>query len=252
MDILQFTPFDPYSSIYQSTASETVKETGGNDTFISIIILVICFVTLSEPFKLILRRNIGKRALGFIPIFFSSAIYLAYAFLLVLGIGIFDYNDSENIPLLLKYLVSKIAFTVGALFYIVLAFYVLHRGMKEHYRAKETVANVNNWQQLEYRSHSITMADKLKKGWKQKLVWRIAEPRKYFWICFCITIIHIPIGLPLLVSAAFFWLNEWYQVHYKHVRAKESYLDMKIEMQKAHQYFNQSVESAEVFKVKTE
>lgn len=225
------TPVEFFSGMLSDSAS---SKSGGFSDFLNWAIFALIFISFSEPFKLIFRRNIGAKALNIYWVFLSSATFSLYAiFMYVLAVLMRsrDFYGANFTGLAYK----KYILYTATLVYAFLAFYILIRGTHEYYQAR--ARNSKTLKELEYRGDSIFMADKA--AWEQNRIWRVAEPNASLWIALMLCVINIALGLPLLAASISFRINEWYQIHYKHIRMRESYRNMKIEAEKANDYYSE-------------
>ncbi len=234
MTLLQIGVPSPWE-VAPGIGSEAAKKAFGIDDILFYAAIALIFICLAEPLKLIHRKNIGRKALNIYGIMVSSSFYLTWAFFAFYISSL--PQDNSYTPWWFQYWVSRYALIPIGLYYVFFSILILLLGMDEHFRAK--AEETNNWHILEYRGDSMLISNTIKAKLTKELVWRRAEPRRSFYRGIILAVIHIGLGLPYLLTAASFWLNEWYQVYFKEKRMKESLLDMKIEMQKTSLLYNQ-------------
>ncbi len=214
------------------------------------VFFIVSFILLSDVPKIIFRKNIGQRALSIYGIIGSATIYITWGYLLC-GIAYYYLSQMQGYPFsYITFLVHPIILVPGGIAYIVLAFNLLLKGMDEHFKAKAQKSKV--WQILEYRGDSVRMNKKIRPGFSKEYIWRISEPKYLFKIGIISFLIHPLLGFPILVTSLSFWANEWYHVYFKWVRMQDTYLNMKIEMQKASLFYNQADITEAPFKVTTD
>lgn len=269
--LLQIPPLPSLGSLAAGGAGEMARSSINNPdekSFIYLlIIMVCCFLSFTEPLKVLLRKNIGKKALSLPGIITGSSLYLAWAGITgfyTLGIPIAILTDKMNgyriAPATVIFIIVALYLFIGAVVIGIASFIILFRGMAEHYRAK--AEDSQNWEVLEYRGDNIFMdksfrpQNKLsqwfyKKNKKrffkryskyhQDRLWRIAEPQYCLRQGLKLLLLFNPvIAIPLICTSITFWINEWYHVYYKPQKMKDTFLEMKIEMEKSSMYFNQS------------
>lgn len=214
-----------------------------------LLISFILFLSLTEPLKVLIRRNIGGKALKFKRLLAGTSFYMTWAIAwgwISLG-SIYAYFNTDylepNVGLILLSLYGLAgAITVGWA-----AIRILKRGMDEHYQAK--TVNSRNWEELEFRGQNFYLVTG--KGRYAEHFQRILHQRSqaYLWYnaepIFCVKVslillLNPVIGIPALATSLAFWFNEWYIVYHKPRKIREAYLNMKIEMEKATTYYNES------------
>ena len=178
------------------------------ETKIAVIVLGLITVSATEPFKVILRKNIGKLSLSLGRLLFACALYLVWAFLL------FSFSQKSE-----EY---ATAFMAGSILYIFLAFGISALGIVEYnkgtakYEADQHLANM--MQHID-RGESVFINPFVSTKWNQTKIWLIAEPLLCFIIGLLLTFLpalYNPslalIGAPILVTSLAFWFNEWFQI----------------------------------------
>lgn len=169
------------------------------------IILGLILIVGTEPYKVLLRRNIGKMSLSLPRL--MTAIFLYFIFAAVL-IGLSNAEDKElaalSIPLL-----------AGGIFYALFGLVALFSGIADYTKAKQKYyENPTDYITHLYRGDSIYF-----KGKDQKNVWLNTETKFCFILSLLFTVlpafIHpglMLVAAPLLMTSLSFWFNEWYQI----------------------------------------
>ena len=227
-------------------ARNTMSES--KDMLWFLLISFILFLSLTEPLKVLIRRNIGRKALKFGRLLAGTSFYMTWAIVwgwISLG-SIYAYFNTDYIkPSAGMILLSLYGFA-GALVVTWVAIYILRRGMDEYYQAKSF--DTSNWETLEFRGNNFYLAtrngyvkhfQKILNQRSQAYLWYKAEPLFCLKVSF-VLLINPVVGIPALATSLAFWFNEWYIVYYKPRKMREAYLDMKIEMQKATSYYNEA------------
>jgi hypothetical protein len=218
-----------------------------DDTSFLIIVLIaaLFLVVATEPFKVIMRRNIGKDALSLPGIIISSILYLAWAGIiwLFLYYNNYDGNEVTEYPIYFQYLLNQYILISGMVCYAIFAIFILFRGFNEYNREEETILNVAETN-IVFRGQSILMGNLLDEGLDQFKIWRIAEPKACFKFALILFIIHPIIGLPIFLTSISFWINEWFHVKFKWERLKNSYKKLNEQMQTAAFLYNRNSQSS--------
>lgn len=180
------------------------KNGGENDDNYFFVILGLLMVVATEPYKVLLRKNIGKLSLSLARLAVAAFLYLYIALMMFA----FSYETQLN--------KASTALMAGSVFYVLFAIALLFLGFAEYTKAKQkyasneadTIANL-------YRGDSIFF-----KGADQKKIWLKKEPVVCFIISLLLTVLPIfihpllfVIGAPLLATSISFWFNEWYQIN---------------------------------------
>ena len=233
--------------------NSAVPKLQNNATFMKLVIVCcILFITLSEPLKVHLRKNIGRKALNLYGLLAGCLLYLTWGLMwaaaaIVTFISPFiNYFASSNqydpptlkIGLFIPAILIGVYLAYSSKFWLKTFRKVLVAGMEEHFRAK--AEDSQDWKVLEYRGDSVKFGYLLNEGWDKEQIWRIAEPVAVLKKALKTSLVLPLIGLPIVFTALSFWLNEWYHVHYKWFRMKESALEMKTETEKLNLLYNQT------------
>jgi hypothetical protein len=228
------------------------------------ILFVILFIAFTEPLKVYLRKNIGKKALNIYSLLAGCTLYLAWGLILLAIAGVvilfplLYYMDKSNeseqgyitfIRIIFCILIG-LFFGSAARYWLKTFRSILYAGMNEHFRAK--AEDSQDWRVLEYRGDSIKFGYLLNQGWDQERIWRIAEPVAVLKKALATSLFQPLIGLPIVFTALSFWLNEWYHVHYKWAKMKESCLEMKAETEKLNLLYNETELSSTEFFVQND
>ncbi len=120
--------------------------------------------------------------------------------------------------------------------------------MHEYYRAK--AENSQDWQKLEYRGDSSIYDEYSEMGYTREEIWQKYEPRKYLRMGLAFLLPCFFFALLLILNSIIFMIHEWYHLTYLPNKQKEAYLNMKIEMEKARQQYNNGNISQEAPRVK--
>lgn len=169
-----------------------------------LMVLGLILITGTEPYKILLRKNIGKLSISMPRLLFTAFLYFLVAALLI-GMIFFEDFKVVAVPLI----------TAG-IFYILLSIATLVLGIKRYMEAKEKYdENPQNYSIHLYRGDSRIFKNK-----DLKKTWLVKEPRFCFFISLILTFTPMLInpwlvlmGLPLLMTSISFWFNEWYQIN---------------------------------------
>jgi hypothetical protein len=181
--------------------SASVIGTGGKDEGKANGAIVQIFIALgglllvggTEPLKVLLRRGIGKFALGIGSVIVASIFYGLYSyFLLSLGHKQ-EYQDESYATWLFA----------GATFYLCLSIGVLICGLMEYFNS----INSN------YRGDSIFFGFLLSKSISQRVIWSVIEPITCLLIGVLLSLLHPLIGLPVAITSLSFLFNELYRAY---------------------------------------
>lgn len=204
---------DRLFSYFLKEAAETVVSSekpsphGGTkgDVF-PFIILGLILIVGTEPYKVLLRRNIGKLSLSMPRLLTAVFLYMIFASIL-LGLSTAEKSGlaEYSIPL-----------TAGGIFYALFALMTLFSAMADYAKSKQMYnENPTDYLKHLYRGDSIYF-----KGKDQKHIWLNKEPKFCFLVSFLLTavpaFIHPGLMLmaaPLLMTSISFWFNEWYQIN---------------------------------------
>lgn len=178
---------------------------------IALVLLGLLLVTGTEPFKVLLRRNIRRLSLSIDMLYVSSLLFFLWGLLIGI-VGMIRSSDTvETDSIFGTWIDPIVLFSISA-FHIVLAIIILIRGRAE-YRYGQTIQfeSDEDIPYNLYRGESILWstdhnAANLTEIWSKK------EPRFCFFLSLFLTIIHPLLGLPLLLTSIAFWFNEVAQV----------------------------------------
>jgi hypothetical protein len=193
---------------------------------------LLVLVTGTEPAKLFFRKNIGKLALGI------RSIFIAF-----IGLGIYAgvfFEMSMGTSTKYLYAQPRIIFIIGGIFYSILAITTLVMGLREYYSKAP--------KERDYRGDSIFFASKIQKGVPRQKIWIIYEPLIVFIIGLLLMIPHPFMGIPILVIAISFWINELYMVKFVPYRKNESALNTQTKTKQFQKSNNNSNASSRGFK----
>jgi hypothetical protein len=252
--------FEPLQAIAGVVGTKGRELLNGNG-IIGWVIFISCFIALGELPKALVRKNIGRKTLNIYILFGGTTLFVAWVLICIwvlIASAVFfipsviyyfktDYLTSMfQLALfgLVVYLISK-----AIIFHYRLIVRVIKNGLNEHYRA--IAENSQDYRVLEFRGEDTNTQSLLEQGWTQSQIWYIVEPKTF--LSFATKQLKNPlIGIPLVIAGLSFWIQEWYVVHYKVKREKEAFLNMKIEMQKSTQSFNQASTTNEVTRIKVD
>lgn len=169
-----------------------------------LMILGLILITGTEPYKILLRKNIGKLSISMPRLLLTVFLYFIVSVLLI---GMTYIDDFK---------VVKSALLMGGIFYILLSLITLVSGIKRFMEAKAKYdQNPQNYTMHLYRGDS-----KYFKNTDIKRTWLIIEPAFCFIISLILVIVPAFIhpalmlmGAPLLMTSISFWFNEWYQIN---------------------------------------
>ena len=198
----------------KNTNRKQDSDDGFRQFLLVILVLALFLVVGSEPLKVVMRKNIGKKALSLLGIVVAFLLFLTWAGIMIAALiemnkstG-FGFGDIINTYLL--FLVNPYILCPAIAGYIIFSFYFLTRGVKNYFNTRKERSD--DWITLHYRGNSLYMQHLIEQGWNQKKIWMNAEPKICFRISLFITIINPIIGFPLLLTSLSFWFNEWYHV----------------------------------------
>lgn len=228
------------SGIFGESARSNMNNPGGHGFITIILILVIMFLSLTEPLKVYLRQNIGRKAFSIVGLVAGCGLYMSWAILITFISALCIYfqlfgNEFDRPGSL--YFFLSIYSLPGSIYCGIIALRVLSKGMKQHYLSRNDTST--DWEKLEYRGDSTILKDNFP-NLLQKDIWVSGEPVYCVKASLLLLVFYPVLGIPALLTSLSFWFNEWYQVQYKPRKLKQSYLDMRIEMQKSDTYFHQS------------
>lgn len=169
------------------------------------IILGLILIVGTEPYKVLLRRNIGKMSLSLPRLITAAFLYFIFAAILI---GLSNAEDKELAALWIPLLASGI-------FYALFGFVVLFSGIADYTKAKQKYYETpTDYITHLYRGDSIYF-----KGKDQKNIWLNTEPKFCLIISFLLAVLPafispwlIFVAAPLLMTSISFWFNEWYQI----------------------------------------
>ena len=174
------------------------------------IILGLITVVGTEPYKILLRKNIGKLSLSMPRLAICSFLYFLWAILLYVLI---DTGSFEN-PDLPSLWVSSNALWVAAITYTILPVGLMVLGFIEHLNASHAYRNPNLNEAVHiYRGHSNLFSSLILSGTEPEKVWGTHEPIACFLFSLVVTALNPFIGLPLLGTSISFWVNETFHMH---------------------------------------
>lgn len=190
--------------IINPNSSSPLPIGGKRGEIIWLMVLGLILITGTEPYKILLRRNIGKLSISMPRLLLTVFLYFIVAALLI-GLTFAEDLKVVTVPLI-----------VGGIFYILLSITTLVLGVKCFMEAREKYSqNPQNYALHLYRGDSKYFKNK-----DLKRTWLIIEPRFCFFISLFLTLAPMfinpwlaAIGLPLLMTSISFWFNEWYQIN---------------------------------------
>ncbi len=176
-----------------------------------LMLLGLIVVVGTEPYKILLRKNIGKLSLSFPRALVASAIYLLWGALHLVIATVERKNDPT----------IEAPFALAGLVYIMFSSVIVNWGLKEFLNARKRYKeNPNDTRSHLYRGDSVTFAFLKEYGWDQRKIWVKAEPAicliGAMLISVAATIYDFRLfisGVPLILTAFSFWFNEWFQVN---------------------------------------
>lgn len=218
------------SSLIGAMAADTKDKSKKNQTEIELALAFLALIAVvgTEPLKVLLRRNVGKSALGIYSIVIASILYGICACFMCANAGSSDLHSNFGEPL----------FVAGGFFYGLLAIGTLVCGSIEYSKAKDNVSD--------YRGDSVFFGFLLDRGVSQKKVWTRYEPLTCIAISLFLMLLHPFIGLPLLVTSISFLFNEWFKVQYSPQIQKDRVARMKVVSKKIQPSFSSTEEYHEV------
>lgn len=171
------------------------------DDRLPFILLGLILIVATEPFKVVLRKNIGKRSFSLPRLSIAAILYLIWG-------GVLYHMQTQS-----AYEEYKIEFYAGVFFYGLLAFMVLILGVTEYFKG---IAMYNENQEPNraniYRGDSLFFG-----GQDKRKIWLITEPLFCFVLGLIVTFLPMLInpilgliGAPILITSLSFWFNEAY------------------------------------------
>lgn len=184
---------------------------GGFDTLIILFVVAIMFVIATAPFKILLRKNIGTKALSVFDVILGSVFFGLWAFITwnirqeyldeVLNSGYEIYFFNQSVLLIIT-----IVFGLMALITLI-------KGFIEE--AKAGFKLTGKWAEDNFRGDSILFKKHIKNHSMILHVWKKAEPSFCFKWSFLLLLIHPLLGFPFIFASISFAVNEYYHVKYK-------------------------------------
>ena len=177
---------------------------GKRGEIIWLMVLGLILITGTEPYKILLRKNIGKLSISMSRLLLTVFLYFIVAALLI-GMTFAEDFKVVTVPLIF-----------GGIFYILLSVTTFVLGIKRFMEAKEKYEkNPQNYAMHLYRGDSRFFKNK-----DLKRTWLIIEPRFCFFTSLLLTFAPmlinpwlVLVGAPLLMTSISFWFNEWYQIN---------------------------------------
>lgn len=188
---------------------------GRNEELSLLLVLALILIVGTEPFKILLRKNIGKLSISMGRIVLSFFLYLIWA--TIIAFIAYEISNSEQsyTGIIGLWLSSTILWITFA-FYILFAFITLITGIIKYSRANKLFnADPDFNQPLGhiFRGESLIFKSNPKKAGSYESIWVIKEPILCLVISIVISVFNVFLGFPLLMSSISFWFNEWYQVN---------------------------------------
>lgn len=193
--------------IFDSLAADSKDQGRQNQAVMTIFLalLAILVVVGTEPFKVLLRKNIGKFALGIGCIIVAGLVYISIGVLLIKA----DLGFRAS---------NKDIFLAGGFFYIILGAGVLICGIKEYFKGRQDF----------YRGDSTVFGFLIEKGTRQERIWTVYEPLSCILIGGILYLLHPFIGLPILITAISFLFNELYNVRRRSVIEQDKIARLRV------------------------
>jgi hypothetical protein len=173
------------------------------------VILGLITIAGTEPYKLLLRKNIGKLSLSIPRLAVCCFLYLVWAVFIYALINTGSFENSD-LPALWF---SPNALWVAAITYTILPVGLMILGFVESRQASYAYNNIPDEAILVYRGDSNFFASLILNGTDPDKVWGTHEPLTCFLASLAITALNPFIGLPLLGTSISFWVNEIFQVN---------------------------------------
>ncbi len=179
-----------------------------SDDLVILYLLGLIFLVATEPYKVLIRKNIGKLSLSLFRLIACAALYAIWGVLLLIPLLSDEFSELHS------------AFLAGAVFYLLLAIMLCVVGIIEYIKASRRYKSSENIIEHIYRGDSILFQSKVDAGTDIKKIWQVKEPLAC--LLFSLTLTIIPmfihplfglIGAPLIASSLSFWFNEWFQIN---------------------------------------
>lgn len=198
-----------FGEIYRKETQAQSTDSERNESVLFILILALFLVVVTEPLKLIMRRNIGKSAFSIYGALISAMFYIICASILFILLNSYPTEELEDKSIYLQYIFNNDILLSGAISYLILGIYIIFLSIQHSTTIKP--GSITNYPD-EYRGDSIFMQSKLSIGISQNDIWRRNEPLACFKVSFLLTILNPFVGFPILLTSVSFWLNEWFHI----------------------------------------
>lgn len=175
------------------------------------IILGLILIVATEPYKVLLRKNIGKLSLSMARLIVACILYFLWACIMVALSYIEEFKDIQT------------SLWIGALFYCFFALFIWIKGRREDLLSKAKYdQDENNYELHLHRGDPIFFIPKDGENRPDSLrkIWLLKEPLSCCFLGLILTFfpmvsnpLYCIIGIPLLLTAISFSFNEIYQIN---------------------------------------
>lgn len=188
---------------------------GRNDELTILLVLSLMLIVGTEPFKILLRRNIGKLSISMGRIVLSFFLFLIWGGIVAFIASEIAKDDAVYSGLIAVWLSTKLLWTTS-ICYGAFAFIVLIAGVIKYSKANSRFNSDPEFRHPEihiFRGDSLIFKGNLNKKGSYESIWVVKEPILCFAISIGLTVFNVFLGFPLLLTSISFWFNEWYQVN---------------------------------------
>jgi hypothetical protein len=189
----------------------TPRSKDSNDIVVVLLVVAILFVIATTPFKILLRKNFGTKAISILDIVMGAMFFAVWSIIAMFILA--NHYEYSKDTLYEAYFFNKyVLFAIAAIF-VSITLNTLIKGFREESRNKFQMND--NWINDNYRGDSIMFQKHVTNNKMQLRVWKNIEPGFCFKWSFFLLIIHPLLGFPLFFASIAFWINEYYHVTYK-------------------------------------
>lgn len=191
------------------------KIKGAGEVTIGLLIVAIVFAMATAPFKILLRKNFGSKAISIGEILIGSLFFLFF--------GALSHNSviQDGYTVL-----ASVDFTLGDWIYylrphvfFIIAYVTLVKGAVDFFKANRR--DVEGWEHENYRGQSLLFNRFVTDNKSQYKIWKSVEPG-FCLVVGIISIVYLKLlAFPLIFAAIAFGVCEYFHVTYKWERYQE-------------------------------
>ncbi len=168
------------------------KNTAAQTRLMLTLLGILAFVGI-EAVKVVFRKNFGRKGISMVRIVLCSLIF---AFIAASAFNTWSEGQTGD----MDEAGNHASFLAVTVFYSILAFFVLVKGIIEKVKAVRSTT-VNPY----YRGESSLLNFLVKEGWSQNRVQNLAEPLLALGMGVFLASVNLMWGLPLMFCAASVW-----------------------------------------------